>query len=182
MFIFSAKQELWEAGSHAFGFGTQIVLFREVMRFNISETNCIHAQNPALASPLNLGSSKTQFTLHFSSLSPMGEWGTVQPSRLSLKEPTFSKQNLITSFLEERASLTVWSGKCHGKVNSSNYTWSSWPNLFLCETSQRRFCVLNSNGLQLFSWGQWDWLEGMLLGFLAWWVDTEHNAIFLSFI
>lgn len=53
------------------------------------------------------------------------------------------------SFLEERAILTVLSGKCNGEVNLSDSTWSLRPNLFIWETSQRRSYVMNSNGCQL---------------------------------
>lgn len=71
------------------------------------------------------------------------------------------------SLLEERAGLTVWSGKCHGEENSADSTWFLWPNVFIWETSQRRFQVRNSDEHQLGSWGEGECLEGMLLEYMA---------------
>lgn len=86
---------------------------------------------------------------------------------LAWKSLSFPKQNPIMSFLEEKASLIVWSGKCYGEVSSSDSTWSLKPNLFIWEVLQKRFHVINSHGHQLGSWEEGDWLEGMLLEYMA---------------
>lgn len=94
LFVFCAQTRILRSWIRCLLCGDLDGLIWEAMSFHISGTNFIHTQSPALASPLNLSSSKTQFIIHFSSWSPVGEWGTVQPNRLSLEEACLSPNKI----------------------------------------------------------------------------------------